>query len=87
MQFKPGDLYNRTDHNLTLNRLINLDQFRYVKNRFEVVEDTAKLDVYYYLTPLQRQALLRVVLPVVLAPRSGRTIRDRFFYYSPWDTT
>jgi outer membrane protein assembly factor BamA len=57
MRFGPGDLYNRTDHNLTLSRLINLNQFRYVKNRFEPVTDSAKLDAYYYLTPLPRQAL------------------------------
>lgn len=57
MRFGPGDLYNRTDHNLTLNRLINLNQFRYVKNRFETVPDSAKLNTYYYLTPLPRQSL------------------------------
>ncbi|HUP12235.1 MAG TPA: BamA/TamA family outer membrane protein [Niastella sp.] len=57
MRFSPGDLYNRTDHNLTLSRLINLNEFRYVKNRFEAVPDSAKLDVYYYLTPLPKQAL------------------------------
>lgn len=57
MRFEAGDLYNRTDHNLTLNRLINLNEFRYVKNRFEPVPDTAKLDAYYYLTPLPKQSL------------------------------
>jgi outer membrane protein insertion porin family len=57
MQFQPGDLYNRTDHNQTLNRLINLNEFRYVNNRFEPVSDSAKLDAYYYLTPLQKKSL------------------------------
>jgi outer membrane protein assembly factor BamA len=57
MMFDPGELYNRTDHNLTLNRLINLNQFKYVKNRFEELPDSAKLDAYYYLTPLPRQSL------------------------------
>lgn len=57
MRFESGDLYNRTDHNQTLNRLINLNQFRYVKNRFEPVPDSAKLDAYYYLTPLPKQSL------------------------------
>ena len=53
MQFRPGDIYNRTAHNQTLNRLINLNVFKFVKNRFEVVPgDSAKLDAYYYLTPL-----------------------------------
>lgn len=59
MQFRPGEVYNRTDHNRTLSRLINLNLFKFVKNRFEVAPatDTAQLDVYYYLTPLPRQSL------------------------------
>ncbi|MDB5196247.1 MAG: surface antigen [Flaviaesturariibacter sp.] len=57
MVFKPGDLYNRTDHNITLGRLINLNEFKYVKNRFEPVTDSAKLDAYYYLTPLPKKSL------------------------------
>lgn len=57
MRFNPGDVYNRTDHNLTLSRLINLDLFKFVKNRFEPVPDSAKLDAYYYLTPLPKQSL------------------------------
>ena len=57
MQFRPGEVYNRTDHNRSLSRLINLNLFKFVKNRFEVVPstDTAKLDAYYYLTPLPKQ--------------------------------
>jgi outer membrane protein insertion porin family len=57
MRFDPGDIYNRTDHNLTLNRLINLDLFKFVKNRFEPLYDSAKLDAYYYLTPQPNQSL------------------------------
>ena len=59
MKFNPGSVYNRTDHNLTLNRLINLNLFKFVKNRFEVNEltDTAYLDAYYYLTPLPKKSL------------------------------
>lgn len=60
MQFDSGDVYNRTDHNITLNRLINLNLFKFVKNRFEPtysIVDTPKLDVYYYLTPQPRQSL------------------------------
>ncbi len=55
MRFKPGDLYNRTDHNLSLNRLINLGTFKFVKNRFEIVPDTFKLNSFYYLTPLPKK--------------------------------
>jgi hypothetical protein len=57
MQFKPGELYNRADHNQTLNRLINLNEFRFVRNRFEPVADSAKLDAYYYLTPMPKKSL------------------------------
>lgn len=57
MRFQKGDLYNRTAHNQSLNRLINLGTFKFVKNRFEVVEDTFKLNSYYYLTPLQKKSL------------------------------
>jgi outer membrane protein insertion porin family len=66
MQFKPGDVYNRTDHNRTLSRLINLNIFKFVKNRFEVVptSDSALLDAYYYLTPKLPKSL-RVELTTV----------------------
>ena len=57
MQFRPGEVYNRTDHNQTLRRLINLNVFKFVKNRFEPVEDSAKLNAYYYLTPQPAQSL------------------------------
>lgn len=56
--FKKGDLYNRTKHNLSLNRLVNLGTFKFVKNQF-IVSDTIGnyLDAYYYLTPLQKKSI------------------------------
>lgn len=57
MLFHTGDVYNRTDHNLSLNRLINLGTFKFVKNRFEVVPDTFKLNAFYYLTPLPKKSI------------------------------
>ncbi|UUV20796.1 translocation and assembly module lipoprotein TamL [Paenimyroides aestuarii] len=52
LYFKSGDLYNRSNHNLTLSRLINLGTFKFVKNQFVLKDSTAqKFDVYYYLTP------------------------------------
>ncbi len=53
MQFSRGDIYNRGEHNATLNRLINLGIFKFVKNQFEVAGDTL-LNAYYYLTPLPK---------------------------------
>jgi outer membrane protein insertion porin family len=61
MRFDSGDVYNRKDHNLTLSRLINLDVFKFVKNRFELSPnsegDTGRLNTYYYLTPLPGKSL------------------------------
>lgn len=57
MTFHPGELYNRTDHNASLNRLINLGTFKFVKNRFEPVQDSFKLDSYYYLTPSPKKSI------------------------------
>lgn len=58
MYFKSGDVYNRTDHNLTLKRLINLGVFKFVKNQF-VISDSLqnKFDAYYLLTPQEFQSL------------------------------
>lgn len=56
MQFSPGDIYNRTEQNISLNRLINMGTFKFVKNDFEPV-DTNKLNVFYYLTPYPKKAL------------------------------
>ena len=59
MFFKPGDVYNRREHNLALNRLVNLGTFKFVKNRFEEddTSDSARLDVYYYLTPYRKKSI------------------------------
>ncbi|HTE01124.1 MAG TPA: BamA/TamA family outer membrane protein [Mucilaginibacter sp.] len=61
---KPGEVYNRTDHNKSLNRFINLGPFKFVKNRFEDVStnDSSKLDVYYFLTQYPKKSLQLDVL-------------------------
>jgi len=58
LYFSKGDLYNRSDHNLSLNRLISLGVFKFVKNQF-VVSDSLnhRFDAYYLLTPRQLQSL------------------------------
>ena len=57
--FKPGELYNRKDHDLSLNRLINLGVFKFVKVRFEDADSVAgnKLNAYYYLTPTEKKSI------------------------------
>ncbi len=61
MRFDSADVYTRTDHNLTLSRLVSLDVFKFVKNRFELSlnnqSDTGRLNTYYYLTPLPIKSL------------------------------
>ena len=58
LNFNKNDLYNRTDHNLSLNRLVNLGTFKFVKNQFKVSDTTANyLDAFYYLTPLPKKSL------------------------------
>lgn len=61
MMFDSGDVYNRDDHNVTLSRLINLNVFKFVKNRFDITEsndpDTGRLNTYYYLTPQEKKSL------------------------------
>ncbi|MVN20868.1 translocation and assembly module lipoprotein TamL [Mucilaginibacter arboris] len=58
VQLQPGNVYNRTDHNKSLNRFINLGPFKYVKNRFENVStDSSKLNVFYFLTQYPRKSL------------------------------
>lgn len=55
---KPGEVYNRGNHNKSLNRMINLGPFKFVKNRFEDVSaDSAKLNVYYFLTQYPKKSL------------------------------
>jgi outer membrane protein assembly factor BamA len=57
LYFKKNDLYNRTNHNLSLNRLVNLGTFKFVKNTFKVADTTGNyLDAFYYLTPLPKKS-------------------------------
>ncbi|KMQ67027.1 surface antigen (D15) [Chryseobacterium sp. FH2] len=58
LYFKKGDLYNRSNHNLSLNRLISLGVFKFVKNEFIVSDSLShKFDAYYLLTPRPIQSL------------------------------
>lgn len=58
--YRPGTLYSSRDQNTTLNRLINLGSFRFVKNRYEQVRDSGdayRLNVFYYITPAKKKSL------------------------------
>ncbi|MES2431865.1 MAG: BamA/TamA family outer membrane protein [Bacteroidota bacterium] len=58
--YRPGSIYSSRNQNTTLNRLINLGTFKFVKNRFDPVKDTVdpyRLNVYYYLTPAKKKSI------------------------------
>ncbi|MGN6420712.1 MAG: BamA/TamA family outer membrane protein [Pseudobacter sp.] len=58
MQFDQGDVYNREAHNLSLNRLVTMGVFKFVKNRFEVAPGPfSQLNAFYYLTPYPKKSL------------------------------
>ncbi|RZL02935.1 MAG: hypothetical protein EOO89_28580, partial [Pedobacter sp.] len=57
--FDTGEVYNRKDHNLSLNRMVNVGMFKYVKADFVPTDSlkSNKLDLTFYLTPLKRNSL------------------------------
>lgn len=63
LYFKKGDYYNRKNHNLSLNRFVNLGTFNFVKNDFKVSDSLKNtLDAYYYLTLLPKKFIRLEVL-------------------------
>ena len=55
--YRPGSVYNSRSQNTTLNRFINISAFKFVKNRFEAINDSGserRMNVYYYLTPAKK---------------------------------
>jgi outer membrane protein insertion porin family len=58
LTFKKGDVYNRTNHTLSLKNLENIGAFKFVKNKFVVADTIGNyLDTYYYLTPLTKKSV------------------------------
>ncbi|WAC10343.1 translocation and assembly module lipoprotein TamL [Dyadobacter pollutisoli] len=57
--FRRGNMYTNTMHDVSLQRLVNLQNFRFVKNRFDLVprSDSAMLDVHYDLAPMKKKSL------------------------------
>ncbi|WP_276088937.1 BamA/TamA family outer membrane protein [Pedobacter sp. JY14-1] len=57
--FRKGELYNRGDHNQTLNRLVNIGVFQGVKAEFLPLDSfrNDQLDLNIYLTPLKKNSL------------------------------
>ncbi len=57
--FKKGELYNRKDHNQSLNRMVNIGAFQNVKVEFLPIDSfkNNQLDLNIYLTPLKKNSL------------------------------
>lgn len=57
--FKPGDIYKRSDHNLSLNRLTTLGVYKFVKARFQPTDTVSGnyLNAFYYLTPTEKKSI------------------------------
>ena len=57
--FRSGMMYSSQVHDASLSRLINLRNFKFVRNRFELVSrsDSALINVFYDMTPLKKKAL------------------------------
>ncbi|WP_316750893.1 BamA/TamA family outer membrane protein [Pedobacter gandavensis] len=62
--FQKGELYNRKDHNQSLNRMVNIGTFKVVKADFIPVDSfkNDQLNVNFYLTPLKKNSLSFQVL-------------------------
>jgi outer membrane protein insertion porin family len=54
--FEKGEHYIRSDQNGTISRLINLGTFKFVKNRFETVNDSM-LNVFFYITSYPKKSI------------------------------
>jgi outer membrane protein assembly factor BamA len=57
--FKKGELYNRTDHNQSLNRMVNIGAFQDVRAEFLPLDSfkNDQLDLNIFLTPLKKNSL------------------------------
>ena len=62
LYFHKGDIYNRKDHNLSLNRLVNLGVFKFVKNEFRPADSANTLNAYYYLSPYPKKSIQAKIL-------------------------
>lgn len=57
--FRKGNLYSNKTQDLSVSRLVNFQNFKFVKNNFELVprSDSALLNVHYELAPTKKKSL------------------------------
>jgi len=63
ISFRRGNLFNNQMQDISVTRLVNLQNFKFVKNSFELVprSDSALLNVYYNLAPLKKKSLQTIL--------------------------
>jgi hypothetical protein len=61
--FRKGDLYTNKTQEISLRRLVNFSNFKFVKNNFELVprSDSALLNVTYELAPLKKKSIQTIL--------------------------
>lgn len=58
LRFEQGDVFNRTNQNISLSRLVSLGTFKLVKNEFHPsIALPNHLDAFYYVSPLDKKSL------------------------------
>lgn len=62
--FQKDEIYNRRDHSLSLNRLVNIGTFRFVKAEFRPIDtlESDLLDANFYLTPQKKRSMTLQVI-------------------------
>ncbi|MGN5953064.1 BamA/TamA family outer membrane protein [Sphingobacterium lactis] len=71
----PGEKYSRWNHNQTINHLVNLNAYKFVKNDFvDNPDSTNHLDVYYYLTPLPSRSIRLELIGKTAAVYNGTEV-------------
>lgn len=59
IMFRSGDVFSTQKREASLERLTNLKNFRFIRNRFDLVEqaDSNLLDAYFFLSPVKEKSV------------------------------
>ena len=78
---RKGEIYSRTNHDITLNRLMNLGVFKFVNIRFvdAASAGTPRLEPHIYLTPLSMKSIRFELLGVSKSNNLAGPVFDAVF--------
>jgi outer membrane protein insertion porin family len=82
IKLKPGNIYEKEKHNITTNRLVGLNVFKFVNLEYKPLVDSRQLDMEIRLAPYEKKSL-RIELEMVTksdnytGPRLSATFRNR----------